>query len=45
MILVFHIYFIQDSLVTINQREDDPDGESNAFYSGYKDGWKKGHCK
>ena len=23
----------------------DPDGESNAFYSGYKVGWKKGHCK
>ena len=23
----------------------DPDGESNAFASGYKVGWKKGHCK
>jgi hypothetical protein len=23
----------------------DPDGESNAFYNGYKIGWKKGHCK
>jgi hypothetical protein len=23
----------------------DPDGESNAFYTGYKVGWKKGHCK
>lgn len=22
----------------------DPDGESNAFASGYKVGWKKGHC-
>ena len=23
----------------------DPDGESNAFYSGYKVGWDKGQCK
>jgi hypothetical protein len=23
----------------------DPDGESNAFYTGYKVGWKKGSCK
>lgn len=22
-----------------------PDGESNAFYSGYKVGWMKGSCK
>ena len=22
----------------------DPDGESNAFYSGYKVGWNKGQC-
>jgi hypothetical protein len=22
-----------------------PDGESNAFYSGYKVGWNKGQCK
>jgi len=23
----------------------DPDGESDAFYTGYKVGWKKGSCK
>lgn len=23
----------------------DPEGESAAFYSGYKVGWNKGHCK